>query len=154
MKRIIFGFLILVAALAVGFSPGSAAWFSDEEVSLENALAAGVWPIVTIISPLDGEDVSGTVEIAADVIAELEVSQVDFYIDDTSIGTDAKFPYKVKWHSKSVANGTYTLTVVAIDSAGHTGKASISVDVYNEDEGEGEDEDEDEDEGEDEDEDD
>jgi len=137
MKRIIFGFLILVAALAVGFSPGSAAWFSDTEASLENALAAGTWdysPTIAIVSPSNGATVSGTVTIVADAADDFMEEfgvEVAFYCGSNLIGAVAAPPYSVGWNSTTVLNGTYTLTATVTDSAGQTASASIVVTVQN-----------------------
>lgn len=138
MKRIIFGLLILVAALAVAVPSGFAAWFSDEEVSLENTLAAGTWnysPTVSITSPEDGATVSGTeVAIVAtvddDFIAEFGV-EVAFYCGSDLIDVVTEPPYSVTWDITTALNGTYTLTAVATDSADQTASASIVVTVEN-----------------------
>lgn len=88
-------------------------------------------PTVTITNPLDGSAVSGTVEINADATDDIGVAQVDFYVGTSLIGTDTSSPYSVSWDSTSVADGTYTITATAIDTASQTASNSIIVNVDN-----------------------
>jgi len=43
LRKLTYGWLILTAALAITFSAGLGAWFSDVEVSARNTFAAGTW---------------------------------------------------------------------------------------------------------------
>jgi len=135
MKRILFGLLILVATLAAAVPSGFGAWFSDEEVSVENTLAAGTWdypPTIAIISPSNGETVSGTVIIGAAADDDFMVEEVVFYYDSTYlIDVVTEPPFSVMWDSTSVPNDIYTLTAIATDAAFQTASDSIVVTVEN-----------------------
>lgn len=57
-------------------------------------------PTISITSPQDGETVSGTVTITADAADEESgIAQVEFFVNDKSIGIDAAAPYEMKWDS-------------------------------------------------------
>jgi len=88
-------------------------------------------PTVSITSPLDGDTVSGTIEITADATDDVGVVQVDFYVGTSLIGTDTISPYSASWDSTSVADGTYTITATAIDTASQTASNSTTVNVDN-----------------------
>jgi len=88
-------------------------------------------PTVNIANPLDGATVSGLVSIEASATDDVGVAQVGFYAGATLIGTDTTSPYSVSWDSTIVADGTYTLTTTAIDTASQTASDSITVNVDN-----------------------
>jgi len=88
-------------------------------------------PTVSITSPSDGATVSGVVTIDADASDDVGVAQVDFYYGSTLIGTDDTAPYSVDWDSTAVADGVYTLTSTAIDTASQEASDSIIVTVDN-----------------------
>ncbi len=88
---------------------------------------------VTILSPADGATVSGQVEISADVDSDTTVLQVEFYVDNQSVGvdTDGTDGWSVLWDSNGVADGAHTIEVEAIDQLGGTGSAGISITTAN-----------------------
>jgi Bacterial Ig domain len=68
------------------------------------------------------------VTIRAKVTAQ--VSWVNFYIDGTFLG--ASPPYRLIWHSATVANGTHHISATAFDSsAQQIGSDTLSVHVRN-----------------------
>jgi peptidoglycan/xylan/chitin deacetylase (PgdA/CDA1 family) len=78
-------------------------------------------PTVSLTAPADGATVSGTaVAIAADASDNVGVDHVDFYVGATNVGTDSVAPYATSWNSRSVANGTYSVTAVAFDVNGNS----------------------------------
>ena len=88
-------------------------------------------PAVSISSPPDGATVSGTVGVSADATDDEGVSQVEFFADGASIGTDSVAPYSVSWDSTTMADGPHTLTATATDTIGQTASDSIGVTVDN-----------------------
>jgi hypothetical protein len=88
-------------------------------------------PAVTITQPGDGGEVWGTVTIAADVTDDGSVSEVEFLLDGSAIGTDSSYPYEFAWDSTEVADGEHTITARATDDAGETGSDSVTVHVDN-----------------------
>ncbi|HOB98444.1 MAG TPA: S8 family serine peptidase [Verrucomicrobiota bacterium] len=79
-------------------------------------------PTVSIASPLNNAIVAGTVEITAEATDDHEVTQVQFFVDGTSIGTDTvgSDGWSVSWNTSEVGDGSHTLTAVAKDSIGQT----------------------------------
>ncbi len=90
-------------------------------------------PSVTITNPSDGETVSGTVTVTADASDDGSVSQVDFLVDGSSIGTDSDGSdgWSVDWNTENYADGDHTVTAEATDDAGQTASDQISVTVDN-----------------------
>jgi hypothetical protein len=91
-------------------------------------------PTVSITSPTEGETVSGTIDVTADASdATSGVTQVEFFVDGSSIGVDTSEPYAVSWDTTTVSNGSHELTAVATDGAGNTATSDpVTVTVQNE----------------------
>jgi len=88
-------------------------------------------PSVSIISPSDGDTVSGTVMVQASAYDEREISKVEFYIDDVLKSTETISPYSYSWDTKQYSNGSYKIKVIAFDNVSQSHYDEISVDVYN-----------------------
>src|SRR5688500_6831537 len=77
--------------------------------------------VVNMTAPSDGATVAGTVPVSATVtiIGTLTVRGVQFKLDGVDLGAeDTTAPYAISWDTKTVANGTHTLTAVARDLLG------------------------------------
>ncbi|MFQ5967795.1 MAG: FG-GAP-like repeat-containing protein [Acidimicrobiia bacterium] len=87
-------------------------------------------PSVTITSPVNGATVSGTIEVAADANDDDGVTQVEFFVDGVSIGTDTAAPYAVSWKTTTAAERGRTVTATATDTAeqGKTDRVDVIVD--------------------------
>lgn len=90
-------------------------------------------PSVSITNPSDGETVSGTVTIAADASDDGSVTQVEFFVDGSSVGTDTdgNDGWSVSWDSNNVSDGDHTATAEATDDAGQTSSDSNGFTVDN-----------------------
>lgn len=89
-------------------------------------------PIVTLTSPAGGSTVSGTVSLTASASDNVGVSKVEFYQNNTLIGSSSTAPYSFSWNTAQLANGTYTITAKAYDAAGNQGVSqSATVTVSN-----------------------
>lgn len=90
-------------------------------------------PTVAITDPADGATVVGELTITATASDNGTVTQVEFFVGATSIGTGANGTegWSISWGTTGVADGGYTLTAVATDDAGQTAEASVSVTVDN-----------------------
>lgn len=84
-------------------------------------------PEVAITSPEGGVELGhGEIEVAASAIdAENAVSQVEFFVDGTSIGVDDSAPYTAPWDVAT--DGYYELTAVATNDRGLTTTSRIVV---------------------------
>ncbi len=89
-------------------------------------------PTVALTSPSGGSTVSGTVSLTANASDNVGVNKVEFYQNNTLIGTSSTAPYSFSWNTTLVANGTYTITAKAYDSAGNVGLSqSTAINVSN-----------------------
>ena len=101
-------------------------------------------PQVTITNPNNGDTVSGIVSIEATVVDKIPsaknkkvekapsgILKVEFYIDGTKVGEDTQSPYEYSWNTTQVSNEGHTIKVKAIDNAGNSDSATITVYVNN-----------------------
>jgi hypothetical protein len=90
-------------------------------------------PTVSITNPSDGETVSGSVNITADASDDGSVSQVEFLVDNSSIGTDSDGSdgWSTSWNTEDYEDGGHTVTAEATDDAGQPSSAEIMVTVDN-----------------------
>lgn len=88
-------------------------------------------PSISITSPANGATFTAPANITITANAsdsDGTVSQVDFYVGTTLLGTDTTSPYSFAWNN--VPAGSYSLTAVATDNLGATTtSASISITV-------------------------
>jgi hypothetical protein len=89
-------------------------------------------PVVNITAPGAG-NISGTISVNANASDNAGVVGVQFLLNGNPLGSeDLTSPYSISWNTKTIANGTYTLTAVARDAAGNTGtSADVIVTVNN-----------------------
>lgn len=93
-------------------------------------------PSLSITSPKNMATLSGVATVSADAtdnVGGSGMSRVEFYKDSdkTPFATDTTSPYSVSWDTRTVPNGTHTLTYMAIDMKGNGSGKSISVKVSN-----------------------
>lgn len=88
-------------------------------------------PTVALTAPADGATVGGTVAMAADAADPSGVTQVEFLVGTTVVGTDATAPYTASWNSAGTG-GSVTMTARATDGAGNVAtSAARTVTVVN-----------------------
>jgi uncharacterized protein (TIGR03382 family) len=80
-------------------------------------------PTVAIVSPADGDMVSGAVTV---VVAAGNAQSVDLSIDGSSVGSDTEAPYQFMWDATAV--GEHTLVATAHGTA-HDATAMATVNV-------------------------
>ncbi len=67
----------------------------------------------------------GTINITANATDNAAVVGVKFFLNGNLLGSeDLTAPYGISWNSKTISNGSYTLTAVARDGAGNTGTST------------------------------
>jgi PKD repeat protein len=90
-------------------------------------------PSVSITSPSDGAIVSGTVSITADASDDNGVDQVEFFVDNNRLGTDADGSdgWSASWDTTGASEGSHTVSATATDTAGQTASDSVGVTVDN-----------------------
>ncbi|MEN2984373.1 MAG: Ig-like domain-containing protein, partial [Dictyoglomaceae bacterium] len=88
-------------------------------------------PQVSIISPKNGDTVSGIVKIHVQVIDNTGINKVEFYIDGSKVSEISSAPYTYDWNTWQTSNGDHTIIVKAKDKEGNVGSDSIVVEVNN-----------------------
>jgi hypothetical protein len=111
---------------------GSTRISSPITVTVSSSTGDKTAPQLTITAPASGATVSATVGITATASDNDRVSGVQFKVDGTNLGTEVTAPpYSRSWDSKSVGNGSHTISGVARDPAGNVTTRSVTVTVNN-----------------------
>jgi thermitase len=85
-------------------------------------------PSVTITSPTDGANVSGTVSVTCHTGGQVGTVKVELYVDGVLTGTSTTAPFTMSWNTRKAKQGAHTLTERAYDPVGDVGtSASITV---------------------------
>jgi peptidoglycan/xylan/chitin deacetylase (PgdA/CDA1 family) len=90
-------------------------------------------PTVSVTAPVANASVTGTTTLTANASDAVAVSSVQFKVDGVNVGAaDTTSPYSISWDSKTVANGTHTVTAVATNSSNLTTTSSpVTITVAN-----------------------
>jgi hypothetical protein len=90
-------------------------------------------PTVVITNPTAGDTVSGTITVRANAGDDKGVTQVQFFVDEISIGTDTDGSdgWSASWDTTGSSNGSCTVSATATDTIGQTGSDSAGVTVDN-----------------------
>jgi len=75
---------------------------------------------------------SGTITLSANATDNVGVAKVEFYIDNSLVGTVSATPYQLSVDSSTLANGTHSLVAKAYDAANNVGASSaVSFSISN-----------------------
>lgn len=88
-------------------------------------------PVAEITAPAPHALLVGLVTISATATDDVGVTQVEFFIDDVSIGVDTAAPYAAEWDTTAWADGTHTIRATATDTDGLRGRDWIPVTLAN-----------------------
>jgi putative lipoic acid-binding regulatory protein len=89
-------------------------------------------PAIAFVTPNAGSPLRNTVAVTVSASDNLSVSSVKFLVDNAILGPDDTAPpYEVAWDTRTVANGSYTLTAIARDGSGNATSSTLSVTVAN-----------------------
>jgi hypothetical protein len=91
-------------------------------------------PVVQVTSPVDGASVSGSVLLGATATAGsgATLTNIELRVDDAIVGTSASSPADASWDSRTVPDGTHTVTARATNSkALTTTSAPVTIRVNN-----------------------
>ena len=83
-------------------------------------------PSIHLTSPAQGSQLSGAVSLAADAADEVGgsgIAKVEFFVDDTPVGTVTEPPYQLPWDSAGVANGPHVFVAGATDLSGNSARS-------------------------------
>ena len=104
--------------------PGTRNWLNNIAHPIDNP------PIISITTPANGANLSGSISFKANATDDVGVVKVVFYINDSVIFEDTSAPYENTINTATYANGAYTLKAVAFDAKQNT-PTSISVNFSN-----------------------
>ena len=88
-------------------------------------------PVISIVSPQEGETISGNVYIDTQATDNVGIEKVEFYINNSLIGEDNVAPYNFDWDTKTLSDGVATIAVKAYDLSGNQSGAGIGVVIDN-----------------------
>ena len=88
-------------------------------------------PTCELTSPADSAGVNGVVTIAATATDSGGMDYVNFYVDNTLVGTDTSSPYSASWDASGLAERTWhSVYCIARDLAGNRGYSdTIQVEI-------------------------
>lgn len=90
-------------------------------------------PTVNFTAPTANESVSDIETATADAHDNIGVTKVEFYLDGSLKMPDTEAPYNYSFDSKTLTNGTHSLSAKAYDAAGNIGTATVTFTVNNPD---------------------
>ncbi|MFO0810389.1 MAG: Ig-like domain-containing protein [Gemmataceae bacterium] len=112
--------------------PGNDGPVNLDDFEVTTATASDpVAPTVTLTAPAAGATLSGTVTVTADASDNLAVTRVEFYLGSTLVATDTAAPHVWNFDTRTVADGSATITVKAYDAAGNVGTVTRAVTIRN-----------------------
>jgi hypothetical protein len=89
-------------------------------------------PTVTLLDPVGGATLRGTVMVGATAADDIGVVSVEFLVDGSVVVPAIPGgPYQSSWNTTSVMNGSHTVSAVARDAAGHATASTVEVTVDN-----------------------
>jgi len=93
-------------------------------------------PTVSFVSPSDGLVIAtNTVTVTVEATDDVDLSLIELRVVETQgswqistlVASSTRSPLTYKWRTSGLASGTYTLDARALDAAGHTGSARVTV---------------------------
>jgi hypothetical protein len=84
-------------------------------------------PKVSILSPSHGVELAPSFQVEAAASDDVAVTQVVLYIDGVKASAKSAAPWS--FQLQNLTAGSHAIEVVALDAAGHTGSAAISINV-------------------------
>ncbi|MDF1557505.1 MAG: Ig-like domain-containing protein [ANME-2 cluster archaeon] len=108
----------MVAEHALVYDPNGQIMFENGGVA---ATPDDTWPQIYIMDLPPGNriELQGTETIRVDTWDDIEVSKVEYYIDAYYQNTVSTPPFSWVWNTNTTSDGTYTITAVIYDRAGH-----------------------------------
>jgi peptidoglycan/xylan/chitin deacetylase (PgdA/CDA1 family) len=122
-----------INGLSFGLTLGSNGSLTVDDAAFDDAAASGTAdttaPTVSLTTPAAGSTVSGFVPISANATDNTAVDHVDYLVDGSVATTLTTGPFTYNWNSRTVANGSHTIAVRAVDISGNT-KTTASITVF------------------------
>lgn len=88
-------------------------------------------PTVSITDPKNGDKISGIKVIKVDVTDDLQIDNVEFYLDGDKLNKDTSLPYEYSLDTTQYDENSYTIMVKAYDTSMNSATDSINVTIDN-----------------------
>lgn len=88
-------------------------------------------PTVTLTSPTEGAAISGNITLSATASDPTGIASVSFLVNSTVVARLTSPPYTYTWNSRTVANGSHSITVDARNPAGNGATRTAIISVNN-----------------------
>ncbi|MGR8930002.1 MAG: Ig-like domain-containing protein [Gammaproteobacteria bacterium] len=89
--------------------------------SVNNAVVDDKLPVISVSQ----SGTSGTISFNATATDNVGVTKVEFYVDNSLKGTDTTAPYAIDFDSRTLSDGSHSLSGRAYDAAGNVGVSSV-----------------------------
>jgi predicted dehydrogenase len=93
-------------------------------VTVDNTISDTTPPEVSIVSPVGGEFVAGTISVSVSASDDIGVTAVELYLDGGFLSVDNTAPFSFTWDTTRTADGTHTLQARAYDAAGNVASSA------------------------------
>ena len=94
-------------------------------------------PVVTIVSPDDGDQVSRNVQVTVEAVDNVDVALVRLYVDNVLTCESSTSPLACTWKTRKESLGPHILRATASDAMGNVGQDVIYVELEPKDKGKG-----------------
>jgi VWFA-related protein len=84
---------------------------------------------VALLGLTDGQMLAGQVSLTSIVTATTSSVAVEYLLDDQSLATVSRPPYRFDWDTATVDPVAYTLTARAVDKVGNEGRAEVHISI-------------------------
>ncbi|MEI6478093.1 MAG: transglycosylase domain-containing protein [bacterium] len=84
-------------------------------------------PTISFTSPTDGTSVSGTVTLSASPGGSQPISQVEYFVNNVSVGKVTSAPWSLSYDTSGLPAGSQVIQAVATNSLGLTQTTQVSV---------------------------
>lgn len=116
-----------LAAQTTDFVTGIVSTSEVAVVTVNNATGRG--PIVQLTDPANGSILSATATLYAAVAGNRPIVNVEFFVDNISVGTVASPPYMMTWDTATVPDGAHQIKVTATDNLGNVSDSAVVVPI-------------------------
>lgn len=98
-------------------------------VTVNNATSSG--PVVRLTDPANGSILSATAALYATVASNQTIANVEFFVDNISVGKVTSPPYMISWDTTTVPDGPHQLKASATDSLGNVSNSALVIPTVN-----------------------
>jgi fibronectin type 3 domain-containing protein len=88
-------------------------------------------PSVSLIAPINGARIGGTVTLLAIATDDVAVDHVDFLVNGSVVDSDTTSPYSFDWNSALLPDGPAAITASAVDTSSNSASSAGNVTLDN-----------------------